>query len=122
MRCIILYAGSDVQSTAAASSATASFAISRYGDYLEKLYSESIVSSDNKFPPTPSTTYVDLAMVEHESKIHNLEELRNYTLHGQVDMVLKGKQKINIDDILKPDENGSPVSFVFVEGPPGIGN
>ena len=82
------------------------------------MYSRSPVSSDGKFPPTPSKTYVNLALVNRKcvSEIHDLEEVRKNTLHGGVDEMLVGKTKIGIDDILAPH-----VSLVFVEGPPGIG-
>ena len=102
-------------------SVATSSAISRYGDYLEGVYSRSPVSSDGKFPPTPSKTYVNLAAVERASQIRDIEEVRKNTLHGRVDKLLEGKTKIEIANILKPQDNGSPVSLVFVEGPPGIG-
>ena len=98
-------------------SATTSSAISRYGDYLEGVYSRSSVSSDGKFPPTPSKTYVNLAAIKRADQIRDLHEV----VQGQVDKLLKGRQKIEITDILKPRDNGRPVSLVFVEGPPGIG-
>ena len=114
-----LLSGLDV-SVPHTSAATPS-AISRYGDYLEGVYSKSAISSDGKWPPTPSKTYVNLAVVEHANQIRDLEEVRQNTLHGRVDELLKGKTKIEITDILKPQDDGSPVSLVFVEGPPGIG-
>ena len=101
--------------------ATTPSAISRYGDYLEGMYSRSSVTSDGKFPPTPSKTYIDLAVVEHSSEIRDIEDLRKSTLLGDIDMMLVDKDKIEVNDILKPQENGSPVLLVFVEGPPGIG-
>ena len=91
--------------------------IFRYGDYLEGVYSRSSVSSDGKFPPTPSKIYVNLAVVEHASQIRDLQEV----IHGRVDEVIKGKTKIELTELLKPQNNGRPVSLVFVEGPPGIG-
>ena len=100
---------------------TTSSAICRYGDYLEGVYSRSSVSSDGKFPPTPSKTYVNLAVVEHANEIRDLDDLRKNTLPGQVDEMLKRREKIEITDILKPPINGSHVSLVFVGGPPGIG-
>ena len=103
------------------SSAATSSAICRYGVYLEKVYSSSSVSNDGKFPPTPSKTYVTLAVVERASQICDIEEVRKNMLHGRVDELIKGKTKIELTDILKPQDNGSPVSLVFVEGPPGIG-
>ena len=98
-------------------------ATSRYGDYLEGVYSRSSVSSDGKFPPTPSNTYVKLALINkrHGSEIRDLEEVRENTLHGRVDEMFKGKTKIELADILKPHDNGRPVSLVLVLGPPGIG-
>ena len=92
-----------------------------HGDYLEKMYSRSPVSSDNKFPPTPSKTFVNLAVVEHASQIRDIEEVRKNTLHGRVDKLLEKKTKIELTDILRPQINGCPVPLVFVEGPPGIG-
>ena len=85
------------------------------------MYSSSSVSNDGKFPPTPSKTYVTLAVVERASQICDIEEVRKNMLHGRVDELIKGKTKIELTDILKPQDNGSPVSLVFVEGPPGIG-
>ena len=98
-----------------------SSAISRYGDYLEGVYSRSSVSSDGKLPLTPSKTYVMLAVVECASQIRDIEQVRKNVLHGRVDKLLEGKIKIEITDILKPRDNGKPVTLVFVEGPPGIG-
>ena len=102
-------------------SAATSSAISRYSDYLEGVYRRSSVSSDCKFPPTPSKTYVNLAVVERASEICDMEEVRKKTLHGRVDEMIKGKKKYETTDILKPLHDGSPVSLVFIEGPPGIG-
>ena len=103
------------------SSTPTSSVISRYGDYLEGVYSRSSVSSDGKFPPTPSKTYVNLALVKRTSEIRDLEDVRKNLLHGRVDEMLEGKRKIETYDILKPQDNGSPVLLVFVEGPPGVG-
>ena len=91
--------------------------ISRYGDYLEGVYSRSSVSNDGKFPPTPSKTYVNLAVVKHAGQIRDLQEV----IHGQVDEMIKGKREIGLAELLKPWYNGILVSLVFVEGPPGIG-
>ena len=103
-----------------ARNATASI-ISRYGDYLEGVYRRSSVSSDGKFPPSPSKTYVNLAVVVRASQVRDIEQVQKNTLHGRVDKLLEGKVKIEITDILKPLDNSKPVTLVFVEGPPGIG-
>ena len=109
-----MYAGLDVKISASA-------AISHYGDYLKRMYSRSSVSSDGKFPPTPSKTFVNLVVVQRASEIRDLEDVRRNTLHGKVEEMCRGKTKCEIADILKPLKDGSPVSLVFVEGPPGIG-
>ena len=85
------------------------------------MYSRSSVSSDGKFPPTPSKTYVNLAVVERASEVHDIEEVIKHMLRGQVDEMIKGKKKIEVSDILKSQDDSRPVSLVFVEGPPGIG-
>ena len=85
------------------------------------MYSKRPIASDGEFPPTPSKKYVKLAVVEHANEICDLKETRKKTLHGRVAEMLVGKEKIEVVDILKPQDNGSPVSLVFVEGPPGIG-
>ena len=74
-----------------------------------------------KFPPTPSKTYVNLAVVKHASQVRDIDKVRKNTLHGRVDKLLEGKIKIEIPDILKPQDNGKPITLVFIEGPPGIG-
>ena len=114
--CLSMFSGVDIVPVPHTST-TISSSISRYGDYLEGVYSRSSVSSDGKFPPTPSKTYVNLAVVKRADQIHDLHEV----IRGRVDKLLKGKQKIELTDILKPQDNGSPVSLVFVEGPAGIG-
>ena len=96
-------------------------AISCYGEFLEGVYNRSSVSNDGKFPPTPSEKYIKLAVVERKSKLQDLEELRKNTLHGRVDKMLEGKKEIDVASILKPQQNGHPISLVSVEGPPGIG-
>ena len=60
-------------------------------------------------------------MVKRASQIRDIEEVRKNTLHGRVDEMIAGKTRIEMTDILKPQENGNPVALVFVEGPPGIG-
>ena len=99
--------------------AATSSPISSYAVHLEGVYSRTFVSSGDKFPPNPSKTYVNLEMVEHGSNNSELEKARFNVLNGRIDATFKGN--LELGDILKPQENGSPVSLVFVEGPPGIG-
>ena len=93
-----------------------SSATSRYAEYIKGVYEGSPVSNDGKFPPTPSKKYVNLAVVKHDDRPRDLDELKEHTLHGRVNDLLVGKTKISIDEIVRPTD-----SLVFVEGPPGIG-
>ena len=97
----------------------ASPAISRYSEYLKGLYERSLVSSDGKFPPTPSRKYINLAAVHHTPR--DLDEVMKHTLHGKVNEILRSKQKLSTEDICKPVKRDCPLSLVFIEGPPGIG-
>ena len=96
-----MFAGLNIVPVPHTSAATSS-AISRYGDFLEGVYRRSSVSSDGKFPPTPSKTYVNLAVVEHASQICDIEQVRKNMLHGRVDEMIEGKKKYETTDILKP--------------------
>ena len=96
--------------------------ISRYADYLKDVYSRSCVSSDGKFPPTPSEKFIKLALIPKDKTPRDLEELMQYTLHGKVDELLQNdKQEIDISGIICPNEDGSQLTLGFIEGPPGIG-
>ena len=97
----------------------ASPAISRYSEYLKGLYERCLVSSDGKFPPTPSRKYINLAVVHHTPR--DQDEVMKNTLHGKVNEILQDKQKISTEDICEPVEHDRPLSLVFIEGPPGIG-
>ena len=83
------------------------------------MYERSLVSSDGKFPPTPSRKYINLAAVHHTPR--DLDEIMKHTLYGKVNEILRGKQKISTEDICKPVERDRPLSLVFIEGPPGMG-
>ena len=111
----------DVCDILASKHETSSPAISHYGDYLEGMYRRCSVSSDGKFPPTPSKKYVNLAVVKHGKRLNDLEELMKQTLHGNLNKILEGRVKVEIEDILKLQEDGNPVTLVLVEGPPGVG-
>ena len=119
----------DSSMSSRATHVSTSSAISHYGDYLKEVYSRCSVSSDGKFPPTPSKKFVNLAVVRRSDEVRDLEELRKHTLHGKVGEILEGKREIEISHILKPlikdkfdgTREKKPISLVFVEGPPGIG-
>ena len=87
-----------------------------YAKYLKGMYRRSLVNVDDKWPPTPSRKYVKLSVVNHA-----LSEVAKYTIHGDVEGLLKNKEEIVIEDILKPTQTLSPLSLVLIEGPSGVG-
>ena len=94
-------------------------AVYHYAKHLKSKYKGVPISCDGKFPPTPSKKYVNLAVVRHKPR--DLDEVMKYTLHGNIKEMLEDKEQINIEDILKPNEDQNALKLVVVEGPPGIG-
>ena len=88
-----------------------------YADYLKGVYENYSVCDDRKFPPTPSQKYVNLAVVNHTPR--DIDEVMKYTLYGNVEELIKSKEKLSFEEILKPNE--SRLRFVLVEDPPGMG-
>ena len=71
-----------------------------------------------KWPPTPSTTYIRLALVKKEKVSRGeADHFTRLTLQGDIDTILKAKQPITMEDVLKDNDT----RLVVVEGAPGIG-
>ena len=97
-----------------------SSAISHYRDYLEIVYENSTISPDTKWPPTPSTEFITLAVVEGQA--HCRDEYIGHTLQGNIEQVLSDRKEISIDEILLADKGQKkPPRLVLMEGAPGIG-
>ena len=86
--------------------------ISRYAEYLKELYSESASPTQDKFPFTPTTVYVNLTLVK---KIVN-HDILNEQYKGNVDEIVAVREKIEIDNILEDDTR-----LVVIEGAAGMG-
>ena len=72
----------------------------------------------DKWPPTPSTTYIRLALVKKEKVSRGeADHFTRLTLQGEIDTILKAKQPITMEDVLKENDT----RLVVVEGAPGIG-
>ena len=72
----------------------------------------------DKWPPTPSTTYIRLALVKKEKVSRGeADHFTRLTLQGEIDTILKAKQPITMEDVLKDNDT----RLVVVEGAPGIG-
>ena len=95
--------------------------IARYANYLKAYYDTSPISQAYKWPLTPSTQYINLAIIKSEPvSREEADEFTRRTLHGDIDQVLHKKEHIEITDILKP-KHGEKLRFVLVEGAPGDG-
>ena len=94
-------------------------ALSRYADYLKSVYTNSPVAKSDKWPPTPSTMYIKLALVK-KKKVSRAEadKFTRLTFQGDIDTILQAKEQIEMDDILKAEDK---TRLVVVEGAPGIG-
>ena len=97
-----------------------SSAISHYREYLEIVYENSTISPDTKWPPTPSTEFITLAVVKGQT--HCRDEYIGHTLQGNIKQVLNNRKEISIDEILLADKGQKkPPRLVLMEGAPGIG-
>ena len=96
-------------------------ALERYANFLKAYYNTASVSPDYKWPRTPSTQYVNLAIVKKE-RVSRAEanEFTLATLHGDIDQIMKVKEPIEFEKVLKND-SGKNVRYVLVEGAPGVG-
>ena len=93
--------------------------LTRYADYLRAVYATSPVIVDrDKWPPTPSTTYIRLALVmKRKVSRGEADHFTRLTLKGDIDNILKAKLPITMEDVLKDID----IHLVVVEGAPGIG-
>ena len=120
--CICIPLGEMKSSMSCATSVTTCTGpVARYASYLKAYYKTSPISQAYKWPLTPSTQYINLAIIR--SKLVSRKEANEFTqltLHGDIDQVFHEKDPIDIEDVLKPD-GGQALGFILVEGAPGVG-
>ena len=101
-----------------------------YSDYLKTKYIASPFIPDNKWPPTPSTKYINLACIDRrEIKRHEADEFTKSTIHGDIDDIYHRKTKISIEHVackVRKRVGGNVVQesfpkIVLVGGAPGVG-
>ena len=91
----------------------------RYATFLRAVYSTCSVTESDKFPPTPNKVFIKLALVKNvKASRAQADWFTHHTLRGDIDQILKVKEPIEMDDILKADDK---IRLVVVEGAPGIG-
>ena len=103
-----------------------------YFKYLKALYTSSKLPSDNKWPPTPSKCYINLAFIDKQKVTrHEADEFTRYTIKGNIDDICHKKAPITIEKVacmqeipFAYDPSQLEVSYpklVLVTGAPGVG-
>ena len=104
--------------------------MTQYINYVKVVYQQNMVEKDLnavKWPPTPSTLYINLVCVECTtdfSKQDADECTRAMVEDGSVDVILKKKKPIDFSDIAKSvpaDKEKDKRRIILVEGAPGVG-
>ena len=94
----------------------------KYKRYLQSVYQARDLAHADKYLPTLKSKYINLAMVSKEMCSRNKRDMfTKATLHGGVDEILEKKSPITMAELMIPEEGKGPVTFILVEGPPGIG-
>ena len=89
--------------------------------YLQALYKRSPLPTKNKWPPTPSKYYINLACVSGETvSRHEMDEFTRSTIEGNIDSIYERKEHISIEDVACKVNERYP-NLVLVEGAPGVG-
>lgn len=93
--------------------------IAKYAIYLKSLYAARNMPVCQKWPPTPSKRYINLALIgKDDAKLTEAYELTTAKLHGHIDKILKKKVPIQLHEILSSSENQK---CILIEGAPGVG-
>ena len=93
----------------------------KYADFLRACYTQQELSS-TKWPHVPK--YINLAVISDDVHDNSKELLQVQQQNHFVDDVLKWKNSITMQDILKPNSISGetyPVTQLLIEGAPGIG-
>ena len=105
----------------------------RYSEHLKAKYSRSTQIPDNKWPPTPSTKYINLACINRETvKKHEADEFTKYTIQGSIDDICHKKTQTSMEQVAcklkkkvrvgyKVEEVYVFPEVVLVGGAPGVG-
>ena len=93
----------------------------QYKQFLKDCYRQPL-PDDDKLLTTASKHYIELAIISKEGITRKqADEFTKKSLHGLTEEILREKAPIELNHILKPREDGTPVRCVLVEGAPGIG-
>ena len=100
---------------------TSTPAMSKYGEYLRRIYTRQALSYESKYSPKSTQKYINLAMIsKHKESRAELDAFTRATIRGDVDDVIEMKTEITPRDIGRL-EDGSPAQCILVQGAPGVG-
>ena len=103
-----------------------------YVKYLQALYVSNKLPPGNKWPPSPSVHYINLALIDKQTVArHEADEFTRYTLKGNIDDICHKKTPITMENIacmqevpFAYDQSQVEISYpklVLVTGAPGVG-
>ena len=118
--------------TVVSESSSVAACTTEYTRYLKALYTSSKLPSDNKWPPTPSKHYINLAFIDKQRvSRHEADEFTRHTIKGNIDDICQKKAPITIEKVacmqeipFAYDPSQTEVSYpklVIVTGAPGVG-
>ena len=102
-------------------SSSLSPAMSKYAQYLRVCYSRTSLPENNKFPPSPSVHYINLAYTLRRTvSKHESDQFKVAMVQGEIDKIARDKG-LDFNHIAERLPDGSYPQLVLVEGAPGVG-
>jgi len=102
-------------------SSSLSPAMSKYAQYLRVCYSRTSLPENNKFPPSPSVHYINLAYTLRRTvSKHESDQFKVAMVRGEIDKIARDKG-LDFNHIAERLPDGSYPQVVLVEGAPGVG-
>ena len=95
--------------------------IQKYIKHLKALYVGSSLPPMNKWPPTPSRQYINLACIDKRTVTKDeAKKLTESSIYGKIDDIFLKKTAISMEDVACKKDIGYP-QLVLVGGAPGVG-
>ena len=101
----------------------------KYSKHLKAMYNRSPVVPGNKWPPSPSTKYINLACIDKQNiNRYEADEFIKYTIQGNIDDICRNKIPMCMEQVACKIEREVKIvtvesypMLVLVEGAPGVG-
>ena len=96
-------------------------ALIKYAQYLRVCYTRTCLPENNKFPPSPSKHYINLAYIARRTQSkHESEKFKMAMVRGEIDEIAHDKG-LDFSHVAETLPDGSYPQLVLVEGAPGVG-